>query len=94
VAVHGILREEDGCIWLVQQNGMELRIVWPLGYAAQFNPFVVYDAGGRPIARDGDLLLAGGFGPSSGPADECGRAAYAVLEEPVPSGIPGATIPP
>jgi hypothetical protein len=94
VAIHGILREADGCIWLVQANDREPRIVWPLGFTARFDPFVVLNSAGLAMARDGDLLLAGGFGPLPGEADACGRSEYVVLEEPVPRGVPGATIPP
>lgn len=93
VALHGILHEENGCIWYTLANEVNYRVVWPFGYSADFDPFVVYNNSGMPVARDGDLLLAGGWAPEPGEPDLCGRSIFVTLAD-VPNGIPDATIPP
>ncbi len=45
-------------IWVVDIDGGLLhQIRWPPGFSARFEPdLVVYDARGRAVARDGDVL--------------------------------------
>lgn len=82
-AVFGTLHEADGCVWYVLDNGTEARVVWPFGYSASYDPFIVYDNSGREVARDGDALEAAGSGPQEGDADACGRTQYVVLIDPI-----------
>lgn len=89
VAMFGTLLEKDGCVWMIRDNGEEVRIVWPFGYSATFEPFVVFDNAGAEVARDGDYVRAEGAGPSQGDADACGRTLYVVLAPPVVRGGPG-----
>lgn len=68
---------------MVLQSGATARIVWPFGYYARFDPFVVFDNAGREVARDGTGLRAGGDGPLDGDSDRCGRTTYVVLFDPI-----------
>ncbi len=73
-AVFGTLRSADGCIWMViEGSGQEVRVVWPNGYSASYDPLVIRNAAGREVARDGTVLHADGWGPTIGAADGCGR---------------------
>lgn len=80
-----MLQEDRGCMWLVEVggDGREVRIVWPEGYTARFNPFVVFDAQGREVARAGDMLRASTIDPLSGDPDACGRSLWIPLLEPI-----------
>jgi hypothetical protein len=79
-AVFGTLHEADGCIWLVLEGSdQEVRIVWPNGYTARYEPFAVFDAGGRRVATTGDAIHADGSGPNLGEADDCGRTEWVAL---------------
>lgn len=91
-AVFGMLRESEGCVWYVLDNGTEVRIIWPFGYSAQFDPFIVFDNAGRAVAKDGDSLRAEGDGPLDGAVDACGRSRYVVLADPI-SAQPAAAAP-
>jgi hypothetical protein len=82
-AVFGTLHEAGECIWMVTETGSEVRVIWPYGYSAQFKPFVVFDNGGKEVARDGDRLEPEGTGPFEGDADSCGRTQYVYLIHPM-----------
>lgn len=82
-ALFGVLHEAEGCVWYVLENGTEVRVVWPFGYSAQHDPFIVYDNAGREVARNGDSLQADGTGPVDGETDACGRSKYVTLVDPV-----------
>jgi hypothetical protein len=79
-AVFGTLHEADGCIWLVLEGSDQaVRIVWPDGYTARYEPFAVFDAGGHRVATSGDVIHADGSGPYLGEADDCGRTEWVAL---------------
>lgn len=82
-AVFGTIHEDEGCIYMVLENGRRVRVVWPFGYSARLDPFVVYDNTGLEVARDGDELRPEGDGPLAGAPDECGMTSYVVLIDPV-----------
>ena len=82
-AILGTLYEGGGCIWSVLDNGDQVRLVWPYGYSAQMNPFVVFDNNGQSVLQAGDRFLAGGSGPFVGDLDTCGRQSYVVLNNPI-----------
>jgi hypothetical protein len=88
-AVNGVIQESDRCISYVLDNGVEVRVIWPFGYSAIFDPFVVYDNSGKEVARDGDALLVAGDGPLEGQSDDCGQDKYVILAEPVTRQHPG-----
>jgi hypothetical protein len=52
----------DEPVWVEDGQGKKLRILWPNGFVARFEPNVVLvDQGGAIVARSGDVLdLAGG----------------------------------
>ena len=77
--VEGRLHERGGCIWLELSSGREAAVVWPFGYSASFDPFAVFDESGRRLADDNDLVVAAGWGPTSGSPDACGRTDYMSL---------------
>lgn len=70
--VEGILRvDDDQCAYLESgQDGAQpgrVYVVWPEGFRAKLdrNRMTLYDAGGRAIAQDGDLVSAtGGYAPA------------------------------
>jgi hypothetical protein len=64
---------------MVLDTGLEASVLWPFGYSAGFDPFVVYDNSGKAVGRDGVWLHAGGTGPFDGPADACGRARWVMV---------------
>lgn len=64
---------------MVLDNRLQVRVLWPSGYSARFEPFVVFDDAGKEVARSGDLLHAGGEGPFVGEADSCGRGLWVML---------------
>jgi hypothetical protein len=75
-APKGTLREAQGCIWLAA-NGSEYRVYWPPGYTAQTAPFVVFNADGAPVAKEGDAVA---FAlRDEGDTDSCGRRGSAVV---------------
>jgi hypothetical protein len=52
---------DGGCVWL-RQGGVDLSVLWPPGYAAEFNPARVIDASGNVVAQEGDQVeLTGSF---------------------------------
>ena len=54
---------DTGCVW-IRAASKKVRIVWPRGYAARFNPLEILDGSGRVVARGGDRVrLGGGFAP-------------------------------
>ena len=88
-ALNGVLHEANRCVWYVLENGDDVRVVWPLGYSASFDPFVVYNNSGAEVARDDSSLVVGGAGPSDGESDACGRSRFVSFVEPVTrSGLP------
>jgi hypothetical protein len=52
-------------VWVeAVHDGTPLRVVWPPGFRARFEPdLVLYDARGRLVAREGDILTNGGGDP-------------------------------
>lgn len=82
-AVFGTLHQQSGCIWLVLENGIEARIVWPYGYSARLDPFAVFDNAGKEVAHGGDELRPNGVGPQTGDPDTCGRSSFVVINDPV-----------
>lgn len=81
--IFGTLHEAGGCIFMTLENGQRVRVVWPFGHSAEFDPFVVLDNTGRQVACDGDEIRPAGDGPFVGPADWCGLRHYVVLIDPV-----------
>lgn len=82
-AVFGILHESKGCIWYSLGTVQDVRVIWPMGYSAHFDPFIVYNNQGDEVARDGDWLQVAGGGPFEGDADVCGRSSFVVFSDPV-----------
>lgn len=82
-SISGLLSSDDDCVWIVMDNGIEVRVIWPLGYSAELRPFVVFDNAGSVVARSGDRIQADGEGPLVGEADNCGRTKYVTLIDPV-----------
>ena len=60
----GVLGDTGGCIWL-DIDGQRVEPLWPFGYAATLDPLIVYDAGGREVARGGPTLTTPMLGPDS-----------------------------
>jgi hypothetical protein len=52
---------DGGCVWL-RQGAVELSVLWPPGFTAEFNPARVMDAAGNVVAQEGDQVeLTGSF---------------------------------
>lgn len=50
------------CVYLQGEGGDRVLPVWPLGYWATANPFVVYDYDDRPVTSGGEVIEFGGGG--------------------------------
>lgn len=47
-------------LWLVDPDANRTSVVWPEGFSVRFEPTaVLYDDGGRPVARAGDVVSFG-----------------------------------
>jgi hypothetical protein len=64
--VHGD-QSRSPAVWVVAVDGGAAHAIrWPPGFSARFEPtLVIYDARGRPVARDGDLLANASGYPQS-----------------------------
>ena len=63
---------EGDCLW-IELGGTRSAVLWPPGYSASFDPIMLFDAGGRSVARGGDLISAVMLGPDPLPTpDACG----------------------
>jgi hypothetical protein len=60
VGLHGSF-DGQARTWIWLERSHERRdVVWPAGYTAAFEPsLVVFDATGRPVAREGDSVYGG-----------------------------------
>jgi hypothetical protein len=50
------------CVYLQGGDGQRVLPVWPFGYWATANPFVVYDYDDQPIGKAGEVIEFGGGG--------------------------------
>jgi hypothetical protein len=66
-----VLHESSGCVW-VETDGQKARPLWPSGFTAGREPFIVYDRSGREIGRDGTQISTPMLGPDSLAFDGCG----------------------
>jgi len=46
---------DGGCVWL-RQGTTDFGVLWPGGFAAEFNPVRLYDAEGELVAQEGDQV--------------------------------------
>ena len=52
---------DGGCVWL-RQGQIDLNVLWPPGFTAEFNPLRIIDADGIVVAQDGDRVeVTGSF---------------------------------
>ncbi len=52
---------DGGCVWLRQGN-IDLSVLWPEGFTAEFNPVRVYDGDNNLVAQEGEeVSLSGTF---------------------------------
>ena len=52
---------DGGCVWL-RQGVVDLSVLWPPGFTAEFNPVRIMDAAGTVVAQGGDQVeLTGSF---------------------------------
>ena len=52
---------DGGCVWL-RQGQIDLSVLWPPGFTAEFNPVRIIDADGVVVAEDGDQVeVTGSF---------------------------------
>ncbi len=59
---------DGGCLWLETADG-PLAVWWPAGHAARFDPAELVGPGGQLVAREGELVTAGGgYGAHEGMA--------------------------
>jgi hypothetical protein len=79
--VVGVLHERDACVWIA--TPLEAQVLWPFGYSARFDPFMVFDNAGNVVAREGDEISAEGWGPTPAEPDACGRDQQYSLVEPL-----------
>jgi len=68
---------DGGCVWL-EEARLRFAVLWPQGYSAQFDPLRLINERGEVIAREGDLIRAGG-GNYVEPMERCGVAGDHVL---------------
>lgn len=75
----------DTCrIWVEEEDGEIVPVVWPAGYRARLDPLELLDATGTVVAVPGTpISVAGGFIPID-PADQGGtdEAFYVMAELP------------
>ena len=64
--------DPDGNCVYVDAGEQRMGLVWPFGYWAESDPLRVHDADGRIVAREGDVLRAGGGQVPRAGDDACG----------------------
>ena len=82
-AIVGSLHTDGRCLWITLENGDDVRVIWPFGYAASKDLQTIYDAAGAVVARTGHMIQSEGSDPTQGEPDGCGRTVMVVLAGPV-----------
>lgn len=52
---------QQDCAWVVDAAGRRVEVFWPDRWSTGFDPLVVRDEHGRPIANGGDRIVASGY---------------------------------
>jgi hypothetical protein len=71
---------EVACMWLEDQTGRRVDVIWPDGWDQAFHPLRLLDDSGQIVAREGDVLTVSG--PADGVGDSmCSPGAIFVAEQ-------------
>jgi hypothetical protein len=68
----GILRAQDGCLWL-EIDGVRAAILWPRAFTAVDAPLRVFDAKGALVGQADHPMEAIIVGPEPIPTTSCGE---------------------